>query len=332
MSLDHLLQQLSHAQTLSELDRLLDRSTLKGILNCWLFDCIQENYSRKTLSHYENKVVEFLDFLGTEIITPDQVTDNQVKFFLTKKKDSRNSNTGKLGHKDWTMHGYYRAIHRYFEYMVDKKILKHSPMEGMKPPKVAREIIKPYSEEQIGLMLKLCEHGEHFTGIRNKAMLLLYLSTGLRKAEMCEIELDHVNIVKRTIQVMGKGAKERVVGFGERAKKALMDYCVVRAERVKNESPYLWITEEGERLGYHGISLSIYDLKIRAQINIRSSTHALRHSFATQMLRNGARLNDVQALMGHATADMTLKYAATVDSWDAVKNHPKFDPVDNWKL
>ena len=71
---------------------------------------------------------------------------------------------------------------------------------------------------------------------------------------------------------------------------------------------------------------------MRLGIDIRSSTHALRHSFATQSLRNGASLKYVQELMGHSTPGMTLKYAKTVDSEDAIKEHPNFDPVDKWGL
>jgi site-specific recombinase XerD len=324
MVVDSLLNRLSQAQTLEDLDSLLDDKSLSGILNSWLFDCQEKNYSKRTLEHYQKKVSEFLTFVKPKIQYPHEVKDIHVKLFIMTLSRQR-----KL--KLSSVHGYHRAVHTYFAYMVEKKILAVSPMVGMKPPKVPKEIIIPYSQDNLKIMLELCDDTK-FLGARNKALLLLYASSGLRRDEMSQIKLSEVNVVSKTIKVMGKGSKERVVGFGNHAKIALMKYAELRKKRVKDECPYLWLSEEGYRLTYWGIGLAIHDLKLRAGLEIHSSTHALRHTFATGMIRNGARLNDVQALMGHTTSDMTQKYATTVTSEDAVKQHPAFDPVDKWRL
>jgi site-specific recombinase XerD len=325
MSLDHLPSRLSQAQTLSDLDHLLDDKTLKGILNQLVFFCVESNYSPRTIENLENIINKFLEWLGKTVTMPEQLQPRHVSLYLMVRKKEE-------GWKDSTVNDHYRAIHRFCSYMVEKAILKTSPMQGMKPPKIPQEVLIPYTREQIQSMLYLCDHSGHFTGIRNKAMILIYLSSGLRKKEMSKIQLQDVNIVQCTIKVMGKGSKGRIVGFGKSAKSALMEYSKVRKERAIEGNTYLWITEEGKPLGYWGTGLAIYNLKIRAGINVKSSTHALRHSFATQSLRNNASLKHVQSLMGHSTPTMTLRYAKTVDSEDAVKQHKSFDPVDNWKI
>ncbi len=326
-TLDHMLERLAHANTLSDLEDILDNTTLVGVLASWLFDCQQNNYSQRTQENYLEKTGKFLIFLGPKIIQPEQIKPEHIKLFLLKLRKTL---------KPSSEHDYYRAIHRYFQYMVDKNILKIHPMDGMKPPKVPRIVISPYTREEIKDMLLLCDKGFRysydFICVRNKAMILLYLNSGLRKNEMYEITLDRVNIRDRTIKVLGKGAKERIVGFGSRANTALREYFELRQKRVKDDCPYLWITEEGNRLGYDGIGAAIYDLRKRANINKPSSTHAMRHTFATQSLRNGARPDDVQRLMGHSGPEMTQRYQQTVNSEESVKQLQKFDPVDHWKL
>ena len=212
MVVDTLLEGLSQARTLSDLDRLLDNTTLVGIFNLWLFDCREKNYSDKTLESYQQKVGAFISFLGNEITRPEQVTTNHIRFFLLKKQQ---------GHKAWTVHGYHRAIHRFFSFMVESKIIPVSPMSGMKPPRIPKEIIMPYDKNQLKLMLDNCDDTK-FLGARNKALILLYVSTGLRKKEMWNIELKHVDVMNRTVRVMGKGSKERIVRFGTQARNALM--------------------------------------------------------------------------------------------------------------
>jgi site-specific recombinase XerD len=215
--------------------------------------------------------------------------------------------------------------------MKEQHIIKVHPMEGMKPPKLSQEIIQPYTKEQLSRMLAACDDTT-FLGARNKALILLFLSTGLRKKEMSEVQLKDVNFTQRIIKVMGKGAKGRIVGFGTQASRALMVYFIQRKSRVKpGNEDWLWLSEEGFRLQYSGLGTAINDLVVFIGLkDIHSRVHALRHSFATESLRNGAGLKDVQSLMGHSTPTMTLKYAKTVNSEDAVRNHPKFDPADHW--
>jgi len=101
MTVDHLLKGLSQARTLSDPDHLLDNTTLIGILNLWLFDCQEKNYSQKTYQHYRDKVGEFLEFLGKDITTPEQVTENHIRFFFHTRKQVNKKHPGQPV-KAWT--------------------------------------------------------------------------------------------------------------------------------------------------------------------------------------------------------------------------------------
>jgi site-specific recombinase XerD len=140
MSIDHLLDRLSQAQILSDMDHLLDDKTLNGILRAWLFDCIEQNYSVKTLEHYRGKVSQFIEFVKP-ITNPADVTANHVRLFMITKRKSLTK--FKTPVKPNTIHGFHRAINRFFSYMVEKKTLSVSPMLGMKPPKVPEVVIMP---------------------------------------------------------------------------------------------------------------------------------------------------------------------------------------------
>jgi site-specific recombinase XerD len=324
------LNQITQSRTLLDLEELLGKGGLSGILDNWMFECHQADCPWGTLKFYYSDVSEFLEFLGPTIADPKQITKKHVVMFLQLRKQFNRRYPGQPIKPSY-LHGFFRALKRYFNYMVENDILEVSPMDHMKAPKVPDLVIQPYSKEQIQVLLSACDSNT-FLGARNKALILLFITSGLRKFEMAKIKLADVNITDKMIKVMGKGSKERVVGFGVQTSKALMIYFIQRKARVKDgHEEWLWLSEEGTRLGYWGVGQAITELEKLVGINdIHSRIHALRHTFATEALRNGAKMHEVQELLGHVTPVMTKRYAKTVDSYDAVKQHSKFDPIDHW--
>lgn len=157
----------------------------------------------------------------------------------------------------------------------------------------------------------------------------MFLDTGLRLEELANIQLQDVNFDHGTIKVMGKGAKERLVGIGRATQKALLKYLLMRTDN----HDCLWVTEERMPLKRRGVQTAIGRLAERAGItDAKRGPHTFRHTSATMALRNGASPFYVQSLLGHATLAMTRRYTETVNSEDAVKAHRKFSPVDNMRL
>jgi integrase/recombinase XerC/integrase/recombinase XerD len=165
-----------------------------------------------------------------------------------------------------------------------------------------------------------------FIGARNRAIILTLLDTGLRLSELANIQLNDIDFDREIIKVMGKGAKERVVGLGVKTQKALLHYLLMR----KDNYPCLWLTEERKPFRAEGIQIMIRRLGKRAGItSVRVSPHTFRHTFGTQLLQNGLGEFAVQSLLGHSTLTMTRRYVATLNSEQAVQGYRKFSPVDN---
>jgi len=224
---------------------------------------------------------------------------------------------------------YYNHVRAWFNWMAspERRIIDRSPFATLKTPSIPKTIIKPLTAEQIQQMLECCP--DYFLGVRDKTIVLLFYDSGLRRSEAVNIKLDDVDIKNGIIKVMGKGAKERRVAIGEETRRALTMYLLRRTD----SQPWLFVTrdraKDPEKMSPRAIYLVVKRLMQRAGITgVKLGPHTLRHSFATASIRNGANLFYVQSLLGHSTLNMTRRYAATVDSEEAIKNHKNFSPAD----
>jgi len=301
------------------LNSLVTDGTLEGQLKIFLLTCQVSNLSPRTITDYSQKIGKFVAFCRKEGITqPQDVTANHVRFFLLSLQERC---------KPVSVKDSYGCVNRFFNWLIEEGIVKENPMARMHPPKIPRELIKPLTTQHIGQMLSLCDNT--FLGFRNRAIILTLLDTGLRLSELASIQLQDMDLDREIIKVMGKGAKERVVRIGKETQRAILKYLLLRRDNF----PCLWVTEERRPMQWNGIQIMIRRMGKRAGLkNVRCSPHTFRHTFGTQAIKNGANVFEVQALLGHSTLTMTRKYAATIDSEDAVKHHRDFSPVDRLKL
>lgn len=209
--------------------------------------------------------------------------------------------------------------------MVEEGILAQSPMLNIKPPRMPKLIPKPFSRHDIDNLLLLCS-GNRFLEVRNRALVLLFLDTGLRLAEVAGIQLQDIDFDRETIKVMGKGAKERRVRIGKTAQKAILRYLLNRNDGL----PCLWVTEERRPMAKGGVQMVIKRLAQRAGITgVKLGPHTFRHTAAISYLRNGGSEFTLQLMLGHSTLQMTRKYVATLGEEDLIKAHRTASPVDN---
>lgn len=296
----------------------LNDGTLEGQLKLFLVTCQVNNLSPRSVEDYSYKIGAFVDFCKTqEIYTLRQVDPSAIRLFLLGIQQRC---------KPVSVHGFYGCICRFFNWLIEEGKLKESPMARMYPPRIPKQLIKPFKPEHIYRLLTLCDNS--FLGCRNRAIILTFLDTGLRLSELANIQLQDIDFDREIIRVMGKGAKERIVRIGRRAQKELLKYILQRHDNL----PCLWLTEERRPLQARGIQQIIERLGKRAGITgVRCSAHTFRHTFGTASLEHGADIREVQSLLGHSTLTMTLKYISTVNSEQAVKSHRRFSPVDNMR-
>ncbi len=228
-------------QDFSSLAQIPQGGDLQSELVSYLIHCLANDYSYHTVSGMKRKILPFVVFAAKtfKITDPAQIREIHFDLFFLEKRQTCNG---------ITMRNFYRDLHAFFNRLVEIKKLKESPMAGMKPPRKIKYLIKPFKPDHIRVMLEMCDDSK-FLGARNQAIIRVFLDTGLRLSEMACIQLSDVNIKNRTIRVMGKGNKERIVAFGELAYLAVLKYHSFR----NSDSTYLWLTEERKPMGPWGI-------------------------------------------------------------------------------
>jgi integrase/recombinase XerC len=145
-------------------------------------------------------------------------------------------------------------------------------------------------------------------GLRDAAILELLYSTGIRRAELCTLSLQDVDMSSRTIKVLGKGGKERVIPFGAHAAEAIREYGRRRGELLRDATPLLFVSSRGKELAGADLYKIVKRYMSRITEQKKRSPHVLRHSFATHMLDAGAGLRDVGEMLGHASLSSTQVY------------------------
>ena len=299
---------------------------LKRLANEFIHSLSSEKgYSENTCLAYETDLRQFISFLyGYLEISKDQ----------KDQKEEEIQNSGKLndipisedqidplsirgylgflygGAKKSTVARKLSAVKSFFRYLVRQKVIEGNPAEMILTPKQEKHIpIYLTVDEMFRLLDSMMT--DDFFGARNRAMFETLYSTGIRVSELAGMNVGDVDLHEKTVRVLGKGNKERVVPIGEKALVSISDYLKKRREMtgptIGFEAP-LFVNSTQGRL----IRRSIYRIlkKIAAQCGMLTpvSPHALRHSFATHMLDAGADLRAVQELLGHKSLSTTQKY------------------------
>lgn len=226
---------------------------------------------------------------------------------------------------------YYRTLRALFRWAVAENLLKENPLANIKvkPPK--EQPPKPYTTEELRRLLAVCDmdfaKGAQFLGCRNRTIILLYATTGLRLSELANLKLHEFNLETGRGTVIGKGGSSRPFAIQPLAKKALWKYLAFRERRAKpSAGDWLWITEEGTKLSVDGLHNTFRRIKNRANVNGAGAVHRLRHTFALNALRELKDPFLLQLLLGHKTLEMTRRYTQELKIEEAL------DAMDNTDL
>lgn len=281
----------------------------------------EKNLSKKTERAYRFDLQQFVKFARikseAELIKLESTKIRAFVAYLNQERYKKTSTARKLA-----------AVKSFVKYLCREKLLKLNPATGITGPKQDKRLPKFIDMENMEKLLNTPSTGT-FIGLRDRAIMRLLYSSGLRISELTGLILESVNLDESEILVYGKGSKERVVLMGENARRALMEYIDIRSRRLQKEglsSNILFLNDDLGKLGARSINRSIKIYARKAGIMANISAHTFRHSFATHMLNGGADLRVVQELLGHSSMSTTQIYTfVTTDRLKSIYDlaHPR---------
>ena len=257
---------------------------------------IEKKYSDNTIKSYENDLKELAMFFEGKNIY--NLTKEDILKFIDKNKKTKSDKT--ISHFITTFRGFYR-------YLEQEEIIKNNPMLNISLPKTRKSLPKVLSVEEVDKILDIELNNKN--DYRNKAMLELMYSTGIRISELINIKIHDLSIANCTLKVMGKGSKERIIPIGDYAITYLNLYIEnYRKDFIKFNTDYLFLNSRGTNMTRQAFFKIVKKIAREKAVKQDFSPHTLRHSFATHMLENGADLRTIQELLGHSDVSTTQIY------------------------
>ncbi len=191
-------------------------------------------------------------------------------------------------------------------YLIRQNHIKHNPFDDVRAPKGEKRLPKTLSVDQIVSLVELNLNDP--LSYRDKAILELFYSSGLRLSELCNVDLNDVNLAESLLRVTGKGSKERDLPIGKAANKAIRDWLLQRNALPIKDYQALFISKLGNRISPRNVQERVKHWAKRQSIDIAVSPHMLRHSFASHVLESSGELRAVQELLGHSNISTTQIY------------------------
>jgi site-specific recombinase XerD len=278
---------------------------------------IEKGRAIRTVENYEHYLTSFFEF--AKIKNPSDITDSSVREFrlwLNRQSTGNNRQTGNTVSKK-TQNYYMIALRVFLKYLVKRgiKAMPRDQIELAKTPERSLDLISP---EELTRLLN-SPSGNNLKDLRDKAILELLFSTGLRVSELCSLTNDF-DFKRDEISIRGKGGKVRVVFISDEAKKAVKKYLDARKDM--NDALFVEIKRQDLR-GSQGLALNALTRRsierivkqhaIKAGITKKVTPHVIRHSFATDLLNNGADIRSVQVMLGHSNISTTQIYTHVTD-------------------
>ena len=251
-------------------------------------------YSDNTVGAYMNDLNKYEEFLKKNILESD--TEDLEKYL----KYIKNLESTTVAHK-------ITSIKSYFNYNIKRKIVSVNPADKVSRPKLTKHLPEYLTEEEVGKLLDVEVRSPY--DYRNKTILELLYSSGIRISELVNIKTPNYDSEECLIRIMGKGSKERIVPLGDYAVNIMNDYMNNYRPLInKKHTDYVFVNNRGDKISRQFIFKVIKKEALKKGIKKDISPHTLRHTFATHLLKNGADLRIIQELLGHENISTTQIY------------------------
>lgn len=261
----------------------------------------EKRYPETTITSYQKDLDNYYGFIVLKKINYLAITKDEIRSYLKYLDQLKYSKT--------TISRILSTLRHFYQYLMINKIINVNMFKQIRNPKKDKHLPNFLQSDELQKIFDSINL-ETPLGIRNRLIVELLYASGLRVSELTNLTLDNINISAKEIKVLGKGSKERIVFFGDYAKKYLELYLEESRPYLETnkKTRKLLLNNNGDPISTRGIQLVIDNVVRDASLKHNISPHVLRHTFATDLLNNGADLKSVQELLGHSSLSTTQIY------------------------
>lgn len=252
------------------------------------------NYSDYTIKNYKLDLTLFFDFLNKSNINYLYLNKDNVLAYL-KYLD-------KMNLKNSTISRRISALRTFYNYLMNEGLINSNIFLNVKNPKLEKKLPNYLNYTEMEELLESIDISTD-EGLKRRLLIEMFYSTGCRVSEIINIKVKDIDFLNKKIRIMGKGSKERIVYYGDYAKKYLDKYLSKGMDK-----DYLFVNKHGDKYTVEEIELIVKDIMKHLSIKTHVTPHTLRHTFATHLLNNGADIRSVQELLGHSNLSTTGIY------------------------
>jgi integrase/recombinase XerC len=282
----------------------------------------EKRYSPNTITAYKNDLSQFGEYLLTnyQIKQIEKANYQMIRSWIVYLVEQNDSNVT-INRKLSTLKSFYR-------YLLRNEVIKENPMIKITAPKANKKLPEFVGKVEMDHLFEDVDFDPGFLGLRDKLLIEMLYFTGMRLSELIHIKDADIDLQNQRIKVLGKRNKERIIPFSLVLKNSINRYLEIREKEMgdKEQNSYFFVTEKGKKVYEKLVYRTVNSYLSRVSTLRKKSPHVLRHTFATHMLNNGADLNAIKELLGHANLAATQVYTHnTIDQLKSIykQAHPR---------
>lgn len=257
----------------------------------------ERGLSNHTVLSYSRNLKQLCDNIDPDT-SLSQIDALEIRSVLTKLH--------RRGLNSKSLQQWLSSLRTFFRYCIRKDLIKKDPASGISAPKAKRPLPKTLDVDQMNHFLEI--KGTRWIDYRDRAIVELFYSSGLRLNELCSLNPESIKFAEGLVRVTGKGNKTREVPVGSKALKALREWINVRQAHLSGDESALFISQRGKRISPRSVQLRLNKIAVLQEMSEPIHPHMLRHSFASHMLESSSDLRSVQELLGHSNISTTQIY------------------------
>lgn len=275
----------------------------------------QKNYSKHTIESYHQDIIEYLEYIDENSIKLLKINYDEIRSYLKYLSDKNDVNS--------TISRKISALRGFYKFLQNNNKLENNPFSLINLPKKEKKLPRFFYYNELEELFNTPKLNTPL-GQRDRLILEMLYATGVRVSELVNIKISDIS--DRTIKILGKGNKERIVRFGEYCEEILKMYLNDGHYKLNSSSEYLFLNNSGGKLTDRGVRYLLDKIISKTTLEKKISPHMIRHSFATHLLNEGCDILTVQELLGHESLTATSIYThVTNDRLKDVyfKTHPR---------